>query len=564
MIKRRQAAGRQLGMSMLVGFVFMFVCSGATADLVVIPDKPDPTRAELLKAAGIAADDSKALLERLQALLEQNPMQADVWLPFLREGEYAGLIAELQTLGLGEWPKQGQARWREKLPKLEEELAARRLHSAPRQIDAILRQLETVGRLDQIDPLMSPAKYNARTSWGKWKFYATVQGILARHKTDEIIAAKLEPIHELAPLLRDLDPDKAGKLAIDMLDRLNKLRKTMGDPVEWRTIETRLWLAWSASYADPERAFGVFREQLSCPDPAWRLFGGMGISRISDSAPTFSLTAPPEQVAEARRKWLESLSVRPADPWRPLDPLSMPVIKEYRNYRRDLWWLDKTGQIIRQEQDVWPSLQMVLSDGSFYSRYRATGLALTSAAGEVFVRFPDVDYRGVLANHGGLWALIDNTTTAAEYAPTGDLLWACPTSRSNASARLVAGAGPGHVLLVRYGRVELLNRRGDVLKTVQGNLDDPRYACMVGPEKLLIACTKELVVHDLAKGEQERIGGFTSLFEIRCGLNAPWVLFDGGETSVILYDPTNKARTSISLHAKDKERSESRWGKPMR
>jgi hypothetical protein len=441
------------------------------------------------------------------------------------------------------------------LPKLQADLSAQRLASPARQVDAVLRQLETVGTLDQVAPLLWLSKVGAATSWGKWKFYATIQGILSRHSVEQIGTILPPPGHpqlvvELAPLVRDLEPAKAGRLAVAMLDQLAERAPNQPRGAnDWWTAEARLWLAWSASYVDPERAFAIFKDELACSDPAWRLLAGMGIMRITGSAPPFCLTAPSEQTAEARREWLGGLSLHAADPWRTADPLSVPFIMG-TNGSPELRWLDKDGHVVRRLEGACPVARAALPDGSLYSRLRGSaGVALTSPTGEVYTRFPEVWSTGVPADHGGLWGLCDGFRMATEYAATGELLWACPTSQDNCSAREIAGAGPGRVLLVRYGRVELLNRRGDVLRVVQDNLDDPRYAGMAGRDLLLVCCSTELVVYDLNKGERERLAGFRSMGAVRCSFNGPWVLFDGSSYSVTIYDPVEKTRIVVSLRA---------------
>src|SRR5262245_12064786 len=89
-----------------------------------IPNPPEPTRAELFKAAGIDAREPAALLQHLQELVWQSPEAADAWLPFVRAREHRRLVGELTRLGYGD-RFAGDA-WRNAHGQLEKELTKAR------------------------------------------------------------------------------------------------------------------------------------------------------------------------------------------------------------------------------------------------------------------------------------------------------------------------------------------------------------------------------------------------------------------------------------------------------
>ncbi len=508
----------------------------------IIDNPPEPQRLEILRAARLDPKDSTRLLEQVQRVLGGNPRAADAWLPFVREEEHEQLMAELRKRGYGD---KGKGDWQEALPKLLEDLTKSRVQDPRRQLDAALRELEQVGTPDQIEPLVE-ACLDARVAWGQWKFYATIQGILARHEVATLVKAKgmddPRTLNALAPLLRDLEPAKRGTLASALWERQR----------EDLPLKTQLWLAWSISSVDPEKALAVFKAGLESRDPALRLFAGMAIVRISEGTVPFRLTAPLDETQAARKKWLASLKLHKADDWSLPDPLSLPVIKEQRGGRIDLWWLRSDGSVAREETDVWPTVHAVLPDGTFYSAIMAQGRSakvLTSPTGESLVFLPDVVSgrdNAAVAAHGGLWGLRLDTREAVEFAPTGEVLWALPVDRSNVSAGFLAPAGPGRALLVRYGKVEILNRRGDVLWSVQEGLDDPRWACMIDADTVLISCKNEVQVHHRTKGLLTKVGNLVSALAVRYHPEKPWMIFDGGTSSVVLYDA--KKQTTLTKH----------------
>lgn len=298
----------------------------------------------------------------------------------------------------------------------------------------------------------------------------------------------------------------------------------------------------------PETALNIFQDFLDSPDPAVRLFAGMGIMRISDWRIPFRLTARPKETDSARKEWLASRTLRRADDWAFPDPLIRPIIKEQRGGRIDLWWLNEDGSIARQKKDVWPRVRQVSYEGTFYSTVptsRDHSLVVTASDGEVLMRMGQIDYSvggDFLADHGGTWNLRQDTREAVELAPNGEVLWSCPTSETNTSARFVGSGGRGRILLLRHGKLEVLNRRGDVIWSIEEGMDDPRWVCMTGPETILVSCTNEIQIRHRTEGLLSRVGGFTSLGPVRYHPEEQWMIFDGGSQEVILYSPKTGAR----------------------
>ena len=460
-------------------------------------DAPEPTRAELLSKAKLDADKPKELVQHLNSLQAEATASLESWIPSLHSGEYYRLVKACRDLGYGELKAGG---WSAELPGWQAKLAESRLAHPARLCDAILRQLEEKGTPDQIELLMYYASVQM-SEWGRWKFYATVQGILARHSAAEVVEHnRLTPV--LAMLLRDLTSAQRGSLATALWAKEGK--GTEGP------LQTALWLAWSLSSTDPEGALPIFRRGLESTDPALRLFAGLGIARISDAPIPYCLTSDRKTTEVARTAWLKGLKLRWADDWRFPDAL---VDNAARTKRGD-------ALLVRPEDEA---VLRVLPDGTPYAgRSRQDlSIALTNRDGEVLVRFPEGRYNckdGSLESHGGFWALGDKDRQALEYAATGEKLWECPLINGHVSARFLAGAGPGRILLVRNNRVEILNRRGDVLWSVvnKDGADDPRGAYMVGPDTVLIAYQKRAELHHRTKGRLEQIGGpFHSLGEIR-------------------------------------------------
>src|SRR5262249_42895097 len=151
-------------------------------------------------------------------------------------------------------------------------------------------------------------------------FFAAVQGILERHDVESLAKSKglqdVGAVEAVAPLLRDLPPEKGGGLALALWDREAKKGWQARGATGFPTLKARLWLAGARSTVGRDKARDVFRAGVESHAPALRLFAGLGAARISDGAVPFRLTAPRADTAAARKKWLAGLKVRKADDWR--------------------------------------------------------------------------------------------------------------------------------------------------------------------------------------------------------------------------------------------------------
>jgi|GEM_PF-5013271 hypothetical protein len=92
-------------------------------------------------------------------------------------------------------------------------------------------------------------------------------------------------------------------------------------------------------------------------------------------------------------------------------------------------------------------------------------------------------------------------------------------------------------------------------------MDDPRWACMIDADTVLISCTNEIQIRHRTKGLQKRIDGFASLTRVRYHPTLPWIIDDGGLSEVVIYDPKSKTRKSLSLRYRtnDPRTPASKW-----
>ena len=131
---------------------------------------------------------------------------------------------------------------------------------------------------------------------------------------------------------------------------------------------------------------------------------------------------------------------------------------------------------------------------------------------------------------------------SGEFSPMGELVWACNTRAVHVSA-----GSRGTALLVQYGLVEVVNRRGDVLWKVSDKLDNPRWACMIDEDTVLIACKKDIQVHHRNTGLLSRVAGFESVSWVRYHPQKPWMVFDGGSQSIVFYNSETKERNIVRV-----------------
>lgn len=210
----RRVHGLSIGSSHTAALAVLLFLQALFCPLVFghspIPNPPEPTLAELLRAAKLDPDKAPQLVQRLHEILPSHPRAADAWLPFIREAEHRRLVRKLQEHGYGAEKKSGG--WQAMFPQLVEQLNSDRLHDPRRLVDAILRRLEETGSPEDMARILRTAEWYAQTPSGKWKFYATFQGILARHAAVKILNTDDLSWPTLAPLLRDLEPDQRARL----------------------------------------------------------------------------------------------------------------------------------------------------------------------------------------------------------------------------------------------------------------------------------------------------------------------------------------------------------------
>jgi hypothetical protein len=518
----------------VVGFALAVACGLLPAEaqppLIAVP--PEPTQAELLQAAGVDPDDPDALSMKLYLLLRRSPGAVDEWIPRLRE-------VERDELG-DQYIKLTKSVPEEHRPvilrSLEADLKQRRPHDAARQVDAILRRLGAVGRAEHFG--VAGAKSSARTPWGRSKAAAAMLEIAARH------GPAIRPTrHDYAYLIRELEPAQAGAIAAESLDRLEESSRhpNAGHKIH---LELRLWLAVALSGTNPERALRTLAPGLESRDPMLRLFAGLAISRLGDGRIPFRLTAPPDETRQAREAWLAQLKPHKPAAFAFEDPLDAPVVQTQRGGRVDLVWLDENAAITRRQADVWPLVRHVLPDGTFFSRllsfdYYTMALALTSPEGETYARF-DGECRDSSPQRGTFWCAAPGGHQIAEYAPWGEALWALPIN-----ANMAAPAGPGRVLVVR-SPVQIVDRRGDVIWTVQ-TMKGPRWATMIDADTVLFSCKNEIEIHHRTSGLLRTVGGFKSLGWVRYHPERPWMIWDGGDSSVVIFDPKTEKRAARKI-----------------
>ncbi|MFC1498898.1 hypothetical protein ACFLS1_10580, partial [Verrucomicrobiota bacterium] len=426
---------------------------------IILPEIHSPSQDELLKAARADTNDATLLMRTLWRLSSHAPGAADADLLRLDIAEESWFQHECQRRGaIGE--QEFKIRMdKDLVATIKKELEEKRLHDPRRQIDAIARRLEDVGTASQLTRLFLLAK-QTKAPGGAWRFYATIQGILIREDPAVVADTPDIPVNLLAPLLRDLPPSKSGTLGMAFWKR------------HAPALATRLWLAWAISDLDPKKAFDIFSGALGCHDPGVRVFAGMGILRITEAEDIpFSLLASPDDAKTTRSQWLKQRTVHRPSLFHFSSPLLLPIIKKQRGTRVDLNWVREDATVSKKMSDVWPTVQWVLPDGTFCVCNRAQGsrvLSLATQQGDVSVTFPGSatwsfvwpsPLGGFLGSAPPHTAIpVPTVAQSGEFSPMGELVWAC-----NTRARHLSAGTRGTVLLVRYGLVEVVNRRGDVL-----------------------------------------------------------------------------------------------------
>ncbi|MEX1016156.1 MAG: hypothetical protein WDZ31_05360 [Phycisphaeraceae bacterium] len=521
------------------------------------PNPPEPTRAALLEAAGVADADAAALQEAAFELLGRSAFPLDTDLPHERQREYQAAIAEAwastPAAQINEWkPRPSEEALEETFASLRE----RRLADPVRHMDAVLRELGEEGGAAQVEPLLTLAD-QAHTPWGRWKPLAAAQEILHRVEPADVLperAALGGKFSARLPLLiRDLPPDKAGAWAAAIV----QLYETSESP--WHTLDrlplsTRLWLAWSLSDTEPDRARQLIEPGLSHVDPALRLMAGLALARMTDDRPPYRLTASPADAAAERQAWVDELAkidLVPPQPFQFVDPLALPVPVPGENNRgSDMIWLDAQAQVVERERNVGAHALRVLPDGTFLSMlgdvpsgyHGPPAAGLIAPTGEPLVRLTGAFNTTEPASHGGTFHIHDRSRLVVETDVFGRVIWACRSSEQ------VSFAGPaerGGVLLLRDGNAEVVDRRGETIWAVEYE-GDPRWAAVIG-EGRVIVCGKQTVrIIDREAGVVQTLDGFTSLSRLRYHPDRPWMIFDAAR-EIVIYDPQAGTRHAYPL-----------------
>ena len=373
---------------------------------------------------------------------------------------------------------------------------------------------------------------------------------------------RLDPV-ALAMIAGDLEPEVAARYGRSIQANL-EARKPGALTMSPGTAD--IWLGWAMARADPSAAAALFQRALESHDPALRLAAGSGLMMLGRSVPPFQLTAPPHETKQRREAWLAELEARPPDRyWQP-NPLVIPVVYRHRNGRTDLVWLNERAEEVRREEDVWPTVRVVLPDGTFWSalpNYGWESLGLTSATGDVFSRAFEADYyRFQPLRHGGLLLPSQLNGVSKEVAPWGGVpIWAIPLDRVRAGT-----AEQGRFLYPDREGMHVIDRRGDIVRTVPDQLHaneaGERHAQFVGRESILLAGKNQIELHHLTKGLLHRFDGFTSVTEVRYQPEGPWLVIDASSTAIVLH-PESGERFAFPLRGGNENPSPySRWHHP--
>jgi hypothetical protein len=345
---------------------------------------------------------------------------------------------------------------------------------------------------------------------------------------------------EYAFLLEELDPDRAASLATVWLDQLEEWVKEPQLNVRI-SLRLRLWLGRSISHRDPARALQHLARGLESHDPGLRLFAGLSIARLGDGRVPFRLTAPPDETRDARRAWLAGFKPHKPAAFTFADPFDRPVVRpDFGRGPAELLWLDEKANIVRRQPGNWGLVQDVLPDGTFFSRQMSFGynvMALTSPTGETYQRF-DAEYGKESLRGETFWCGGRGGSEINECASWGEVLWGLPIGD-----RMAAPAGPGRVLLVGP---RIIDRRGDTVWKV----DPPtgsRWATMIDADTVLFCGKNEIRIHHRTRGLLKTVAGFKSLGWVRYHPERPWMVWDGGDQSVVTFDPKSGERFSQKI-----------------
>lgn len=489
-----------------------------------IPEFPaEPAAAEVMAANGLANADELTFL----GYLAKNWDSADGWIPSIRYKEEEklarGYVKQMETA-----PSEGSDFWNMAIDQLRKD----RLLDQRRVADAVVRELGRIGTQKSLWPLLELSQRDKR-QWVNWKAFASIQEILPRIEPEKIDERTLRhiPAELVGPLLRDLDPRVANDWAWTLWEHHKKWPEN-----SFRSgirLRTRIWLASAFAASHPQEAWQVFLEGLQSQDPAIRLASEMIVRTGVGGSLPYELSTEQLAKAFAGHKWSSATPL-----WHTLPlPLDRPLLRRFGE-RADLIWLSRTALISKTKEDVWPLIREILPNGLFYSRvgdFWPAEFALSDADGRPSSKLPSTNLDASVASHGGLWTLASAPT---EFHPDGSVLWECPI---HGNYRQITPLGQGRILLLGTGFMESRDRRGDLLwKIGLESLDDPRDIVAVDGDRFLLSCGKSIGWITREGNYQPVLSGLISAGWVRYHPEEPWIIFDGGNETAVIFDPLTK------------------------
>lgn len=517
----------------IIAIILLLLTQATLAHSWVIPNFPkEPSPIEVLRSNNLADANQEALLRYLTA----NQSSLGYWLPFLTGAEQAKISSEYVRC-LGSRDGRAPEYWKSAIEKLQKTRAT----DTRRIVDAVVRELGREGDAEAIAHLLYLAD-RAERPWVAWKSLASVQEILPRVDPSKLHYRVLRNmrINTLAPLLRDLDSDVASLWAWTLWEHRKKWLM-----VSFRSrvpLRTRIWLARAFATNHPQVAVEVFREGLRSHDPAIRTATEMFIrTGLGGSIPS-SATANELLSRITKDAWKAETPIWEALPV----PVEQPLIQEVGAGRTDLIWVSGDAKVIKTIEDTWPLIREPLPNGLCYSRvgdFNPQEYALTNRDGLIYARFSKIRaIRPMIAFHGGFWTLT-KSSHATEFFPDGSILWECPASRSGSTYRHIAPISRGRTILLGYTFMECRDRRGDILwHTKLKDFNDPRYLYPISDDQFLVCCTNSVGLTTSEGLYEPIISNLRSTSKIRYHPDSPWIVFDGGAQTAILYDPKKREK----------------------
>lgn len=502
----------------LLCLMIIEVAWATTSEPIELP--PEPTSEQVLEANGLVNADEATLL----AYVKSNWPAAGCWLP----DETAKESGRAASKVFGKDP--GKAETKETIREFLSKLQSERLNNPHRVVDAALRKLGSRGTDKSIHALIGLAEREERL-WVAWKAFASVQEILAKTDPANIENHTLTSIRLdlIAPLLRDLDPEKADVWAWKLWQNHRLSNKmTFNHPV---SLQTRLWLASAIAANHPKEATEAIQDGLDSADGAIRMAAEM-IAR--------SGMGGSQRFETSKAQLLEGLKSKPFNSstpaWDVLPlPLDRPLVRESGLIKRNLIWLDSNAAILKTVEDVWPLIQEPVVGGMYYSifgEYYPLEIDLTDADGRVVSRFRNLRSKPFLASHGGFWATGAQGIT--EFHPDGSVLWQAPIG---SNVRALAPLTRGRFLCLDQN-LECRDRRGDLVwSTSLEGVRDARDIIAVNDQEFLISSCNSVGWWSKAGSYRPILEGLKSSLWVRYHPTEPWVILDGGDVNAIVFDP---------------------------